>query len=234
MLARLAAAVVCVVTQQAFAESASLVGSWHADDGRTYYEVHFRPDHTFTLFARMSTRNPELAVARMGEQFGTWQIAADRVVLASTEVSPKRQSRVTLRFRLSDDSLRMQRFYDTPRTDTYRRLHLPMCAEFRSAAHVVLDERTLIGRWRGHYRTHDTEFSFEPDRRVTLYSWDLGDRRKFEDATWHFSRGVITIKPGKDSLMSDSHIRWRIIRTGSSCLVVTDGSEMSYTLRRVE
>jgi len=197
MLARFAAAVVCIVTQQAFAESASLVGSWHADDGRTYYEVHFRPNHTFTLFARMSTRNPELAVAQMGEQSGTWQIAGDRIVLDSAEISP-------------------------------------VCAEFRSAAHAVLDERTLVGRWRGHYRTHDTEFSFEPDRRVTLYSRDLGDRRKFEEATWHFSRGVITIKPGKDSLMSDSHIRWRILRTGSSCLVVSDGSEMSYTLRRVE
>jgi hypothetical protein len=111
MLARFAAAVVCVVTQQAFAESASLVGSWHADDGRTYYEVHFRPDHTFTLFARVSSRNPELAVARMGEEFGTWQIAGDRVVLDSTGVSPKQQSRVSLRFRLSDGSLRMQRFY---------------------------------------------------------------------------------------------------------------------------
>src|SRR5205823_1833748 len=83
-------AVVCIVTQQAFAESASLVGSWHADDGRTYYEVHFRPNHTFTLFARMSTRNPELAVAQMGEQSGTWQIAGDRIVLDSAEISPKR------------------------------------------------------------------------------------------------------------------------------------------------
>ena len=140
MLARFTAAVVCIVTQLAFAASASLVGSWHADDGRTYYEVHFRPDHTFTLFARMSTRNPELAVAQMGEQFGTWQIASDRVVLDSNEVSPKRQSHVSLRFWLSDDSLRLQRFYDTPRADTYRRLHLPVCAELRSAAHDVLDE----------------------------------------------------------------------------------------------
>src|SRR5438876_553120 len=58
MLARFAAAVVCIVTQQAFAESASLVGSWHADDGRTYYEVHFRPNHTFTLIARTILSSP--------------------------------------------------------------------------------------------------------------------------------------------------------------------------------
>src|SRR5438128_12598201 len=107
MLARLAAALVCVVTQQAFAESASLVGSWHADDGRTYYEVHFRPDHTFTLFARMGTPNPELAVAQMGEEFGTWQVAGDRAVLDSAEVSQKPQLHVSLRCRLSAGSLRL-------------------------------------------------------------------------------------------------------------------------------
>jgi hypothetical protein len=229
MLARFAAAVVCVVTQQAFAESASLVGSWHADDGRTYYEVHFRPDHTFTLFARVSSRNSELAVARMGEEFGTWQIAGDRVVLDSTGASP-RQSRVSLRFRLSDGSLRMQRFYDTPRTDTYRRLHLPMCAELRSAAHAVLDERTLVGRWRGHYRTHNTEFAFQPDRRVEFYSWDLGSRRKFSEATWRLGKDVLSMKAHPDN----ERIIWHILRVGRRCMVVSDGSEMSYALQRID
>src|SRR5207249_4801453 len=176
MLTRFAAAVVCIVTQQTFAESASLVGSWRADDGRTYYEVHFRSDHTFTLFARVSMRNPELAVAQMGEQFGTWQVAGDQVVLDSTEASSKRQSRVSLRFRLSDHSLRLQRFYDNPRTDTYRRLRVPVCGDVGLRAHAALDERALVGRWRGHYRTHDTEFAFQPDRRVDFYSWDLGSR----------------------------------------------------------
>src|SRR5207244_4047899 len=198
MLVRLAAAIVCIVTQQAFAASASLVGSSHADDGRTYYDVHFRPDHTFTLFARMSTRNPELAVAQMGEEFGTWQVAGDRVVLDSTEVSPKRQSHVSLRFRLTNGSLRLQRFYDTPRADTYRRLHLPVCDELRSAAHNMLDERTLIGRWRGHYRTHDTEFAFQPDRRVDFYSWDLGTRRKFAEAIWRLRKDVVSMKEHRD------------------------------------
>lgn len=230
MLTRFFAAVVCIVTQQAFAESASLVGSWHADDGRTYYEVHFRSDHTFTLFARMSARNPELAVAQMGEQVGTWQIAGDRLVLDSTEVWPKRQSHVSLRFRLRDDSLRLQRFYDAPRTDTYRRLHLPACAELRSAAHEVLDQRTLVGQWRGHYRTHDTEFAFQPDRRVDFYSHDLGSRRKFSEATWRLRKDVVSMKAHRD----DGRITWHILRVGRRCMVVSDGSEMSYTLQRIE
>ncbi len=228
MLARFAAVLVCLVTQ-AFAESTSLVGSWYADDSRTYYEMHFRSNHTFALFARMSTRNPELAVAQMGEQFGTWRRAGDRVVLDSTEASANRQSHVSLRFRLSGDSLRVQRFYDTSRSDTYRRLNLPVCANSHSAARD-LNKRALVGGWRGHYRTHDTEFAFQPNGRVDVYSRDRGSRRKFLEATWRLRKNVVIM----NTHQGGGRITWRILRVGRHCMVVSDGSEMSYALQRIE
>jgi hypothetical protein len=55
------------------------IGSWKSDNGRVYAEIHFRPDHSFTLFNRMSMRNRELAVAEMAEQFGTWRVEGDRL-----------------------------------------------------------------------------------------------------------------------------------------------------------
>jgi hypothetical protein len=236
MLARFATAVVLsVAAEQAFAVSSEqIVGSWKSDDRRAYSEVHFRADHSFTLFSRMSMRNPALAVGQMAEQFGTWRIESHRLKLDSTDRTWNKQSQISIAFTATKRRLRMQSVYDRTRTDTYTRMNLPSCAEGAAAASHPFDQRALVGRWRGHFRTHDTEFSFETGRRVTIYGWDLGDRMKFEDATWHFSRDVITIKPRKESLMSDSQIRWRIIRTGDSCLVVSDGSSMSYTLRRVE
>jgi len=236
MLARFAAAVVLfIVAEQAFAaSSAQIVGSWKSDDGRAYSEVHFRADHSFTLFNRMSMRNPVLAVGHMAEQFGTWRVESHRLKLDSTDCTWNKRSQISLTFTVNNRRLKMQSIYDRTRTDTYTGMNLPSCAEGAAATTHSLDQRALVGRWRGHYRTHETEFCFEPGRRVTLYSWDLGDRQKFEDATWHFSRDVITIKPAKDSLMSDSRIRWRVIRSAASCLVVSDGSEMSYALQRVQ
>jgi hypothetical protein len=232
MLARLIAAVVLSVTaQQVFAVARlQIVGSWQSDDGRGYAEAHFRADHTFTLFTRMSMKNPTLAVARMSEQFGTWHIAGDRMVLDSTQRGSKERSRIDLKFTVGEHSLKMQRVWDASGTDRYRRMTLPRCAETRFATYKLADERALVGRWRGHYRTHDTEFAFDSSRRVTLYSWDLGNRRKFSEATWHLRKNTIRIKPTKDDL---DGITWQVIRVGKSCLVVSDGSEMSYTLQRV-
>jgi hypothetical protein len=105
-----------------------------------------------------------------------------------------------------------------------------MCAQLRSAAHDVLDERTLVGRWRGHYRTHDTEFAFQRDRRVDFYSWDLGSRRKFSEATWRLRKDVLRMKAHSD----DERITWHILRVGRRCIVVSDGSEMSYALQRID
>jgi hypothetical protein len=178
-------------------------------------------------------KNPELAVTEMAEQFGTWRVEDHQLKLDSTQRWDKKRTRINLQFSVTNGRLRMQRVYDPAKTDTYSRMSLPSCAEGTKAAALRFNTDVLIGRWRGHYRTHDTEFSFEAANRASLYAWDLGDRRKFEDATWHLSKNVITIKP-KDSLMADSQIRWTIIHIGYKCLVVSDGSEMPYTLQRIE
>jgi hypothetical protein len=232
MLARVVAAVVLSVTAQQVLAVArpQIVGSWRSDDGRGYAEAHFRADHTFTLFTRMGMKNPTLAVARMNEQFGTWHLAGDRVVLDSTERGSKKRSRITLKFTAGEHSLKMQRLWDASGRDRYRRMTFPRCAETRLATDKLPDERGLVGRWRGHYRTHDTEFAFESGRRVTLYSWDLGNRFKFSEATWRLRKNTIRIKPTKDDL---DEITWHVIRAGKCCLVINDGSEMSYTLQRV-
>jgi hypothetical protein len=234
MLARFAAAVLLpIVSAQAFAASpAQICGTWTSDDGRGYSEVQFRADHSFTLFTRMSLRNPTLAIAQVAEQFGTWRIAGDRLKLESTQRWSNKREPISLRFRLRQRSLAMQSVFYASRTDTYSRMTIPPCTDTPSSADLPFDEQKMLGKWRGHYRTHDAEFSFEPGRHVSLYWWDLGDRRKFEEATWHLKKNTIIINPTKDA--SDFEIKWQVMRAGDGCLVVSDGYEMSYTLHRVE
>ena len=59
---------------------------------------------------------------------------------------------------------------------------------------------------------------------------DLGSRRKFSEATWRLKKGVVSMEAHRD----DGHITWHILRVGRRCMVVSDGSEMSYTLQRIE
>ncbi len=231
MLARLATvAVLWIAAQHALADARSILGSWSSDDHRTYYEVHFRPDHTFSLFARISMHNASLAAPQMGEQFGTWHIAGDRIALDSIERDSKRQFHLKLRFRLANHTLTLQRFYDPAYTDTYHRLSLPVCTELHSVHHVLPDEQALVGVWRGHYRTHDAEFVFQPNRHVAFYSWDLGIRRQFSEGTWRLKKDRVSMKAHGDA----DRISWRILHVGRRCMVVTDGTEMSYTLQRVQ
>jgi hypothetical protein len=215
------------------ASPAQIVGSWKSDDGRNYSEIHFRPDHSFTHFSRISMKNPTLILWQMAEQSGVWSVEGERLKLDSMRRGSNERSQNTVRFRVANHTLTMQNFYDRTKTDNYRRLSLRSCAETAVSNHPF-NQQDLIGRWRGHYRTHETEFSFQRPNHVTFYSWDLGDRLKFSEATWRLIGNTITINPPRSSLSFGHVIRWKIIRAGGSCVVVSDGSSMSYTLQRVE
>jgi|GEM_PF-6555427 len=232
MLTRVAAAIgLFVISEQAFpASSAQIVGSWGSDDGRAYAEVHFRSDHSFTLFTRMSLRNPVVAIAQMGERFGTWQIAGDRVQLDSTQHGSKERSQIKMRFSVSKRSLKMQSVYDASRTDTYSRMSLPSCQP-RSPARHTFTRDDLVGSWRCHYRTHDTEFVFQSGGRAMLYVWDLGDRRKISDLFWRCVGTTVTMREPNGIVSADDGFLWNIIGSSRDCLIIRHGS-MTYTLRR--
>src|SRR5438552_3354137 len=137
------------------ASSEQIVGSWKSDDGRAYAEIHLRADHSFTLFNRISMSNPELAVAEMAQQFGTWRVEGNRVKLDSTRRWSNERSQVSLKFTLANSVLRMQSPWDRARIDSYHRLKLPNCVA--ATRHSSLREQDLIGRWRAHYHTHDCQ-----------------------------------------------------------------------------
>lgn len=175
-------------------------------------------------------RNPEIAIAPMGEQSGTWQIAGDQVQLDSTQRGSKERSQIKIRFRLSKRSLKMQRIYDSSRTDTYSRMSLPSCQPRSPARHTFI-RGDLVGSWRCHYRTHDTEFVFQSAGRAMLYVWDLGDRRKILDLFWHCAGTTITMREPNGTVSADDGFRWNIIGSSRDCLIVHHRS-MTYTLRR--
>jgi hypothetical protein len=232
MLTRIAAALgLLVISEQALAaSSAEIVGSWRRDDGRTYAEVHFRSDHSFTLFTRMSLRNPVVAIAQMGERFGTWQIVGNQVQLDSRQHGSKERSQIKMRFSVSNRSLKMQSDYDPSRTDIYSRMRLPSCQPRSSARHTFIRE-DLVGSWRCHYRTHESEFVFQPAGTAMLYVWDLGNRRKISDLIWGCAGTTVTMHEPNGIVSADDGFLWNVIGSSRDCLIIHHGS-MTYTLRR--
>jgi hypothetical protein len=124
----------------------------------------------------------------------------------------------------------MQDIFIQSKTYTFKRLRLPACAGPLVPASGNLDKSVLIGRWRGHYRTHDAEFSLEPGNYFSIAAWDLGDRHKVSEGTWRLSRNEVVMKTRE----ADERIDWTIVRAGANCLVVRHGPSMTYTLQRTK
>jgi hypothetical protein len=222
---RIAAAVAFLLLSERLsaAPATKIIGAWKADDGRGYAEVHFRADHSFTLFARMSMNSPIVAMTQMAEKFGTWEIVGERLHLDSQDYTSRKRSQIFVMFRLNKHSMTMQNIFIPSETDTYDRLHLHPCADPLFPPSGNLDKSILIGRWRSHYRTHDAEFSFEPGNYFSISAWDLGDRLKISQGTWRLSRNEVVMKTRE----ADERIDWTIIRVGANCLVIRHGPSMT-------
>src|SRR6266403_2252008 len=231
MLTRYSAVVlvaICSVTLRADTTH-QVIGAWQSDDGRGYAEIHFRPDHSCTLFNRPSLKNRELAVADMAEQSGTWQVGGDRMKFYLTRHWPKERWQRSVRFRVRNGVLSMQNVYDRTRTDMYSRLSLPPCAGI-PAPTSRLREEDILGEWRGHYRTHDVQFVFESGNRATAYSEGI----EIYHGTWRAAGRVITIEPHfKHDEGLNHRIVWTVLHQGQHCLTIGDGSSMSYVLQHL-
>lgn len=222
LLSLIAAPAVAVRSEQ-------LIGGWKSDNGRAYSELHFRPDHSFTLFSRMSTANQELAVADMAEQFGTWRVEGDRLKLNSMRRWSKERSRISIRFEIANGVLRLQDAYDSKKTDIYRRLKSPSCPSQWAVSNRSFSENDLLGRWRCHYRTHDCEFLFEPRHKVSAYAEGV----RVLEGSWQVKGSGLTIKPRvKRPDGTNARISWTIVRSSTGCLRISNGSSMAYTLER--
>jgi hypothetical protein len=207
------------------------IGTWKSDNGQAYAEIHFRPDYSFTLFNRMSVKNPELAVAEMAEQFGTWRVEGDRLKIDATRRWSNQRSRLSLRFEVANRVLRLQNFYDPSKIDTYDRMQLPYCPKRSVLTSRGFNEHDLLGRWRCHYRTHDCKFVFESDHRAAAY---VDGVRLFE-GRWQVKGNTLTIKRRAERRDGfKDKINWTIVQTGAACFTINDGSSMFYTLQRLK
>jgi hypothetical protein len=214
----------------AFAASPEqLVGLWRSTSEERFSEIDLRRDGSFTSFSR---NNAILAVVPLQEQFGTWHIAGDRLTLNATDSYSKKRSQK--RLQLMEISKNRLEITVSGHTDTYRRIHLPICSEVSAETRAVREEE-LIGIWRCHYRTHDYEFSFQRGHRVTLYGADPPDRpSKMYTGSWKLKGNTLTTMPPRDSLDTpDEKSVWRITQIGRQCLVFLDDSSMPYVLQRL-
>lgn len=206
-----------------------LAGLWRNTNEERFAEIDLRRDGSFTSFNR---NNAILAVVPLQEQFGTWHIDGDRLTLNATDSYSKQHSRK--RFKLVEIAKEKIRLRLDGHTDTYTRIHLPVCSGAATDVQRV-HEGDLIGTWRGHHRTHDYEYSFQRGHRVTISGSDPPEQpRKMYTGSWKLKGTTVTIKPPRDSLHTpDEKAVWHITHVGKDCLVFGDGSSMSYVLERL-
>jgi hypothetical protein len=209
-----------------------LLGSWKWDDGKGYSEIQFRADNTFTWFNRLSVKNRELVLSAMTEISGRWLIDGNRLTLDGTERPYKESFRGSLRFSVNDGRLRVQRASGGSKVDTYTRFRLARC-EPSMGPNQALEARDLIGRWRGHYRTHDSEFIFRQHGIGALYALDAAKPMKVFDLIWNLSGNVLMMRQPHGKISEDEGILWEITAFFGNCFTVRHGS-MTYTFVRTK
>jgi hypothetical protein len=97
-------------------------------------------------------------------------------------------------FTLVNDVLEMQNIFNPTITDTYRRLNLPTCIDASAVTSRSLSERDIIGRWLGHYHTHDFEFVLEAGHRATT----CGEGIELSDGEWHLDGGILRLSSDRE------------------------------------
>ena len=214
-----------LVASAGAAPADALVGWWRNDNEERFAEMQLRRDGQF---ASLSRNNAVLAVVPLHEQSGTWQLRGMRLIIDATTRHTDKQTRKQLRIvSVSPRSLRVRTA--DGHTDTYRRLPDPFCAPPPSPHHRRVLRDAVIGRWRGHYRTHEIEINVEGAGRGTIRTWDVGSRPSSYNYRWRLANNTLVMNPRE----GDGKIRWFLDSATGDCISFRDGSGMLYTLQRV-
>jgi hypothetical protein len=208
----------------------AIVGSWRNDNEERFTEMQIRKDGGF---ASLSRNDAIIAVIPLREQSGTWQLHGTRLTVDAAE--PHTHERTQKRLQIIDVTDRALRVRTLDgHIDTYRRLRHPTCLGTevrRRDGGVSID--AAVGRWRGHYRTHDLELSLNRGGRAIMGGSDPGHAYHASGVcTWQLRSKTLTLLPVKEE-DRQGPIEWILTAMSRDCFSFTDHSGMVYTLQRV-
>ena len=179
-------------------------------------------------FASLSRNNAILAVIPLHEQSGTWRLRGTRLIIDAATRHTDERTRKQLRIvSVSPRALRVRTA--DGHTDTHRRLPDPSCAAAQSPHDRRISRDAVVGRWRGHYRTHEIEIKLDGGGRGTVRVWDAGTRASSYSYRWRLADTTLLMTP----LDADGKIKWFLDSASDDCISFRDGSGMLYSLRRL-
>jgi hypothetical protein len=179
-------------------------------------------------FASLSRNNAVLAVVPLYEQSGSWQRRGKRLIINSVARGTREWTRNELQIvTVSPRRLRVRTA--DGHADTYRRLPEPPCAPVSAHELGSTSSAALVGRWRGHYRTHEIEVSLRQRGRGAVWIWDIGSKPVHGNYTWQLANRKLVMTPQDN----DGKIEWSVHTVERNCLSFDDGSGMRYTLERL-
>jgi hypothetical protein len=231
MLRALARVIVvfALITSAKAALPDSIVGWWRNDNEERFTEMQLRRDGGF---ASLSRNNAIIAVIPLQEQSGTWELHGTRLTVDA--VAPDTHARMQKRFKIVDvtgHSLVLGTM--DGHMDTYRRLRYPACVDTQSRRDRGVSIDAVVGRWRGHYRTHELELSLDRGGRAVMDSSDLGHSYHASGTcTWQLRTKILTLLPVKEE-DRQGPIEWTLTTMSRDCFSFTDHSGMVYTLQRM-
>ncbi len=208
---------------------AAIVGWWRDDNEERFTEMQLREDGRF---ASLSRNDAIIAVIPLREQSGTWQLQGTRLTLDAADPHTHERRRQRLKIiHVTDRALRLRTL--DGHIDTYRRLGYSTCSntQLRRDRGVSID--AVVGRWRGHYRTHDVELSLSQGGRAIMGASDPGHAFRTSGAcTWQLTSKTLTLLPVKEE-DRQGPIEWILTAMSRDCFSFTDHSGMVYTVQRV-
>jgi hypothetical protein len=116
--------------------------------------------------------------------------------------------------------------------DTYRRLRSPVCVDMQVRRDRGVPIDAVVGRWRGHYRTHELQLSLNRGGRAIMGASDPGRSSHTSCAcNWELRNNTLTLLPVKEE-DRQGKIIWTLTAVDRDCLSFTDHASMLYTLQR--
>jgi hypothetical protein len=204
----------------------AIIGWWRNDNAERFTEMQLRQDGSF---ASLSRNDAIIAIIPLQEQSGTWQLHGTRLTVEA--VDSHTHARTQKRFKIVDATDRSLVLGTVDgHIDTYRRIPYPACVDMQLRRGVPID--AVVGRWRGHYRTHELELSLNRGGRALMGASDPGRPYHTSGAcTWELRNNTLTLLPVKEE-DRQGPIEWTLTAISRDCFSFTDHTGMLYTLQR--
>ena len=176
-----------------------------------------------------------MSTPEVPEDKGTWRIEGNQIKVEAIWLFTQNRHSVTAALDRVSGSL-VVADSDEPAPRTYRRFQIPACADATVlAAQQPLHDVDLIGSWRAHEDTLDSQYFFEANGRHSSRAFFLDDWHPLGEGEWHLAENRISIRKKKAGSESKRYIdeSWLITARGKTCLRIQHEDGCEFIMERI-